>query len=103
MMTMRAQAPSVAGVRRVVRSARPMPCLKAFNGLATHQLSRPTAKTFHAIVAARVNGTAGRRQRLVVQMAKKSVGDLTKSDLEGKTVLVSPSRARQHFQLLSVL
>ncbi|KAK9918882.1 hypothetical protein WJX75_007787 [Coccomyxa subellipsoidea] len=72
----------------VMRAARPMPRLMAFNGLATHQISRPSTKSLHSIVAARVNGVSGRRSRLVVQMAKKSVGDLTKSDLEGKTVLV---------------
>jgi hypothetical protein len=88
MMSMRAQAPAAAGARHAVRSARPMPRLMAFHGLATHQLGRPAVQSLHAIVASRLNSTAGRRQRLVVQMAKKSVGDLTKSDLEGKTVLV---------------
>ncbi len=88
MMNMRAQAPAAAGVKQAMRSARPMPRLMAFNGLATHQISRPSTQSLHAFVAARVNGVSGRRSRLVVQMAKKSVGDLTKSDLEGKTVLV---------------
>ena len=31
-----------------------------------------------------------RAQRMKVEAAKKSVGDLSKADLEGKTVLVSP-------------
>ena len=87
-MNMRAQAPAAAGVRQALRTARPMPRLMAFNGLATHQISRPSTQSLHSIVAARVNGQTGRRSRLVVQMAKKSVGDLTKNDLEGKTVLV---------------
>lgn len=88
MINMRAQAPAVSGVKQAMRTARPMPRLMAFNGLGTHKLSRPSAKSLHSVVAARVNGVTGRSSRLIVQMAKKSVGDLTKSDLEGKTVLV---------------
>lgn len=97
MINMRAQAPAAAGVKQVMRAARPMPRLMAFNGLATHQISRPSTKSLHSIVAARVNGVSGRRSRLVVQMAKKSVGDLTKSDLEGKTVLVRIDRPWNEF------
>lgn len=75
-----------------MRTARPMPRLMAFSGLATHQISRPSTQSLHSIVASRVNGPTSRRSRLVVQMAKKSVGDLTKDDLEGKTVLVRAQR-----------
>ena len=74
---------------------RPMPRLMAFQGLAAPKLALSSAPTLHAMVSARVSAPMGRRQRLVVQMAKKSVGDLTKSDLEGKTVLVSGHMRRQ--------
>jgi len=58
--------------------------------------TRPAALSFSNALAAnalRVHATvalpsAGRASRLVVRMAKMSVGDLSKSDLEGKVVLV---------------
>jgi hypothetical protein len=90
-MSMRAKAPGMMCAAQM--PSRPMPRLVAFNGLAAQKLASSSAPSLKAIVAARVSVPMGRRQRLVVQMAKKSVGDLTKSDLEGKTVLVRTSDA----------
>ena len=88
MMSMRAQAPVAVCARQSLRSAAPMPRLMAFNGLAAQKLALSAPISFKSLVSARVSAPAARRHRMVVQMAKKSVGDLTKGDLEGKTVLV---------------
>ncbi|KAL4437111.1 hypothetical protein ABPG75_004250 [Micractinium tetrahymenae] len=45
-------------------------------------------QTFSGSVAARVQSVKGAGSRVVTTMAKKSVGDLTKADLEGKVVFV---------------
>lgn len=88
MMSMRAQAPVANCARQSLRCAAPMPRLMAFSGLAAQKLALSSPISLKSLVAARVSAPAARRHRMVVQMAKKSVGDLTKGDLEGKTVLV---------------
>jgi hypothetical protein len=62
--------------------------LVSFSGLSKHQLGGFTGQTLSATVEARVAAPVSRGQRVVVSMAKKSVGDLTKADLDGKVVLV---------------
>ena len=91
MMTMRAQAP-VAVSARPVRSSRAAP--RAMS-IATQmgQMARVSGTPLQTLTAARMSISTRRRHMLVVEAAKKSVGDLQKADLEGKRVLVSPTMA----------
>ena len=88
MMTMRAQAP-VAVSARPVRSSRPAPRVMS---IATQmgQMARVSGTPLQKMTSARMNIGTRRRHMLVVEAAKKSVGDLQKADLEGKRVLVGP-------------
>lgn len=97
MMTMRAQAP-VAVSARPFRSSRPAPRVMS---IATQmgQMARVSGTPLQKMTSARMNIGTRRRHMLVVEAAKKSVGDLQKADLEGKRVLVGP----QIFTLLTVL
>ena len=90
MMTMRAQAP-VAVSARPVRSSRPAP--RAMS-IATQmgQMARVSGTPLQKMTSARMSIGTRRRHMLVVEAAKKSVGDLQKADLEGKRVLVGPQR-----------
>ena len=91
MMTMRAQAP-VAVSARPVRSSRPAPRAMA---IATQmgQMARVSGTPLQKMTSARMSIGTRRRHMLVVEAAKKSVGDLQKADLEGKRVLVGPQRS----------
>ena len=85
-MHLKVQAAQIrAGIRLTVpRVAAPR--LRAFQGL--HSATHTTNVGFRqAIFAARPVHSV-RAPRLVVEAAKKSVGDLGKVDLEGKVVLV---------------
>ena len=86
MMTMRAQAPlalSARPARSTQRVARPMSISTQLG-----QMAQVSGTPLQTITAARMPTGIRRRHRLLVEAAKKSVGDLQKSDLEGKNVLV---------------
>ena len=86
MMTMRAQAPlavSARPARSTQRVARPMSISTQLG-----QMARVSGTPLQTITAVRMPTGIRRRHRLLVEAAKKSVGDLQKSDLEGKNVLV---------------
>ena len=86
MMTMRAQAPlavSARPARSTQRVARPMSISTQLG-----QMARVSGTPLQTITAVRMPGGIRRRHRLLIEAAKKSVGDLQKSDLEGKNVLV---------------
>jgi len=87
MMSLNVRAPVALGAVQM-RGARPAPRLMAINGLGT-QLSRASGKSLRSMTAARLSMPANRRHSLIVEATKKSVGDLSKADLEGKRVLVS--------------
>ena len=88
MMTMRAQAP-VGLSARPVSCSRPAPRMMS---IATQmgQMARISGTPLQKITAARISMGTRRRHMLLVEAAKKSVGDLQKADLEGKRVLVGP-------------
>ena len=98
LMRMRAQAhcksalPCSARIAPL-RANHPAPCRPAHASvLPSYFHGTPIAHTCHAQVSRR--SAAGRSFRLDVRAAaKKSVGDLQKQDLEGKTVFVSPFRS----------
>ncbi|CAK0785440.1 hypothetical protein CVIRNUC_008649 [Coccomyxa viridis] len=86
MITMRTQAPlavSARPARSTQRVARPMSISTQLG-----QMARVSGTPLQTITAARMPAGIRRRHRLLVEAAKKSVGDLQKSDLEGKRVLV---------------
>lgn len=95
-MRLRAQAP-LAQCRSVLPAARVVtrsPAPRAAPSQALSQASlfygTPVAQGLSASFASR-RSAAGRVFQLDVRAAaKKSVGDLSKGDLEGKTVFVSP-------------
>nr|AKP17751.1 phosphoglycerate kinase [Auxenochlorella pyrenoidosa] len=74
------QAPVAASTR-----SRNAPRVAAF---AKPALRSTSVKDLKTAVAARVSLVKGKGQRIVATMAKKSVGDLSKAELEGKTVFV---------------
>lgn len=80
-LSARMQSARVVAGRRVQAAAvvRPMSSVMAQRMGASSVVARP------AFSSARVSG---RRATVAVEAAKKSVGDLTKADLEGKVVLV---------------
>lgn len=80
-----ARASKPAPARLAAKPAR----LIGYTGLSKHSLGAAPAVSFGAAVAARIAAPVTKGQRIVATMAKKSVGDLTKADLEGKKVLVS--------------
>ncbi|KAL4514662.1 hypothetical protein Ndes2526B_g03994 [Nannochloris sp. 'desiccata'] len=57
-------------------------------GIAKGSLFAKTERSFAQAVAGRVATVQGKGSRIVATMAKKSVGDLSKADLEGKVVFV---------------
>jgi len=61
--------------------------------ISTHmgQMARISGTPLQTLTMARVSFGTRRRQMLVVEARKKSVGDLQKADLEGKRVLVRQS------------
>ena len=84
---------SVARSASRTRAAAVAPRAVAFNGLSTSTragLPMKANATFGKSVAARVGKASGKATRSVVVMAakKKSVGDLTKADLEGQVVFM---------------
>lgn len=93
---MAAQTVNVSVSLRAARSSTPAPArvaakparLIGYSGLSKHSLGAAPAVSFGATVAARIAAPVTRGQRIVATMAKKSVGDLKKADLEGKRVLV---------------
>eukprot|EP00884_Botryococcus_braunii_P003550 jgi/Botrbrau1/13196/Bobra.0351s0009.1 len=93
---MAAQTLNVSVSLSAARSSKPAPArvaakparLIGYTGLSKHSLGAAPAASFGAAVAARIAAPVTRGQRIVATMAKKSVGDLTKADLEGKRVLV---------------
>lgn len=88
-MTMRAQAP-VAVSARPVRSSRSAPRMMSIS-TQMGQMARVSGTPLQTLTAARMITGMRRRQMLLVEAAKKSVGDLQKADLEGKRVLVRPT------------
>lgn len=95
--TMAAQTINVSICPTAARASRPVRAraaaqparLTGYTGLSKHNLGVAPSECLRTIVASRVAAPASRGQRIVATMAKKSVGDLTKADLEGKRVLVS--------------
>ena len=86
MMTMRAQAPlalSARPARSTQRVARPMSVSTQLG-----QMARVSGTPLQSITATRMPAGIRRRHRMLIEATKKSVGDLQKSDLEGKRVLV---------------
>lgn len=83
--------PTAARATRPVRArAAAQPArLIGYTGLSKHSLGVAPSECLRTTVASRVAAPASRGQRIVATMAKKSVGDLSKADLEGKKVLVS--------------
>jgi hypothetical protein len=79
------RAPRSAPARVAAKSARVI----GYTGLSKHTLGAAPEVSFGAVVATRVGAPVARGQRIVARMAKKSIGDLSKADLEGKRVLVS--------------
>ena len=99
MITMRAQAPlavSARPARSTQRVARP-------TSISTQlgQMARVSGTPLQTITAARMPTGIRRRHRLLVEAAKKSVGDLQKSDLEGKNVLVRLYRPLDTLELVT--
>ena len=99
MMSMRAQAPLAVGARparSTHRVSRPMSVSTQLG-----QMARVSGTPLQAITAARMPAGIRRRHRLLVEAAKKSVGDLQKSDLEGKNVLVRLHMQRDAVNLIT--
>lgn len=87
--------PSVRAPARVIARAAPRSMnvnrIVAFQGMAPQKLAAfgtKTASISLTRIVAQQMSTRARGSRLVVTMAKRSVGDLKKADLEGKVVLV---------------
>lgn len=96
MMTMRASAP-VAVSARPVRSTRPAPRLMSIS-TQMGQMARVSGTPLRTMTSARMSISLRRRHMLIVEAAKKSVGDLQKADLEGKRVLVGPDTPCEYLE-----
>ena len=78
----------VAQLRSSQSCARAMPRISNFQGLRQSAFLGGSCQGICSTVSARFTAPSVRGSRLVVEAVKKSVGDLSKADLEGKTVLV---------------